>query len=58
VERRRLAPHFAAAFVAHELGDSGGPDMDRRFDFCPTDERDLVVRAAEAMMARVAGVPD
>jgi hypothetical protein len=32
--------------------------MDRRFDFCLTCERDLVVRAAEAMMARVVSVPD
>ena len=53
-----VAPHFAAAFVAHDLGDSAGPDMDRRFDFCLTCERDLVVRAAEAMMARVVSVPD
>jgi len=52
-----VAPHFAAAFVAHDLGDSGGPHMDRRFDFCLTYERDLVVRAAEATMARVASVP-
>ena len=49
-----LDPHFSAAFVAHDLGDTGGDDMQRRFDFCLTYDRDLVVAAARAMMARVA----
>ncbi len=48
-----IAPHFAIAFVARELGD-GGADMDRRFDFAVTYERDLAVSAARALMARVA----
>lgn len=48
-----LGPHFAAAFVARDLGDECA-DMDRRFDFALTYDRDLVVRAAGAMMSRVA----
>lgn len=47
-----LGPHFAGAFVARDLGDTG-PDMSRRFDFAMTYERDLVVRAARSLMARV-----
>ena len=49
-----IAPHFAAAFVARDLGDASGQDMDRRFDFCLTYERDLAVQAARALLARIA----
>jgi len=48
-----VAPHFAAAFSARDLGDSGGPDMDRRFDFQLTHDRYLAVRAARSLMARI-----
>jgi diguanylate cyclase (GGDEF)-like protein/PAS domain S-box-containing protein len=48
-----LGPHFAAALVAVDLGDTG-PDMERRFDFALTYDRDLVTQAASALMARVA----
>ncbi len=48
-----IDPHFAMAFVARDLGDSGA-DMDRRFDFAITYDRDLAVKAAQAMMARLA----
>ncbi len=48
-----IAPQFAAAFVARDLGDDG-PDSDRRFDFAITYERDLAVAAATAMMSRLA----
>jgi EAL domain-containing protein (putative c-di-GMP-specific phosphodiesterase class I) len=48
-----IAPHFAAAFVARDLGDSDD-DMSRRFEFVLTYDRDLAVRAATSMMARVA----
>lgn len=48
-----VAPHFAAAFSARDLGDSGGPDMDRRFDFQLTHDRELAVRAARSLMARI-----
>jgi diguanylate cyclase (GGDEF)-like protein/PAS domain S-box-containing protein len=48
-----VTPHFAAAFVARDLDDRG-PDMDRRFDFCMTYDRDLAVQAAAALMDRIA----
>jgi hypothetical protein len=48
------SPHFAAAFAARDLGDTGGDDMDRRFDFALTYDRDLAVRAARALMREVA----
>jgi EAL domain-containing protein (putative c-di-GMP-specific phosphodiesterase class I) len=50
-----IAPHFAMAFVARDLGDDG-LDMDRRFDFAITYDRDLAVSAARALMSRVADV--
>lgn len=50
-----IAPHFAMAFVARELGDAG-EDMERRFDFTTTYDRDLAIAAALAMMSRVAAV--
>lgn len=46
-----VGPHFAAAFVATDLGDDGS-DLDRRFRFAITYERELAVRAARAMMRR------
>ncbi|WP_369135416.1 EAL domain-containing protein [Modestobacter sp. I12A-02662] len=48
-----LSPHFSAALLARDLGD-GGPDLERRFAFALTYERDTVVRAARALMSRVA----
>ena len=48
-----LGPHFAAAFVARDLGDRG-PDFERRFDFAITYDRELATKAALAMMRRVA----
>ncbi len=50
-----IAPHFAVAFAARDLGDSGA-DMERRFDFAITYERDLAIAAAAAMMGRLATV--
>jgi EAL domain-containing protein (putative c-di-GMP-specific phosphodiesterase class I) len=47
-----LGPHFAGALVATDLGDDG-PDMERRFDFCLTYDRELVIAAAAALMRRV-----
>jgi len=49
-------PHFAAAFVARDLGDEDCADMDRRFDLCLTYDRALVVRAAEALLGRMAAI--
>ena len=50
-----IGSHFAMAFVARELGDAG-PDMDRRFDFAITYERDLAIHAARALMGRLADI--
>jgi hypothetical protein len=48
-----VGPHFAAALVARDRGDDG-PDADRRFDFVITHDRDLVLRAAEPLLDRLA----
>jgi EAL domain-containing protein (putative c-di-GMP-specific phosphodiesterase class I) len=50
-----VGPHFAAAFAARDVGDRG-PDMERRFDLALTHDRDLSVRAARALMSRIAPV--
>ena len=47
-----LGPHFGAAFVARDLGDTG-PDRERRFDFALTHDRELVTEAARSMMRRL-----
>lgn len=47
-----LGPHYAAALVARDLGDHG-PDLDRRFEFVLTFDRDLVVDVARSLIARV-----
>jgi hypothetical protein len=49
-----IAPHFAAAFVAQDLGDETCADMERQFDFCLTYDRDLAIEAAGGLLARVA----
>ena len=48
-----LGPHFSAALLARDLGDDG-PDVDRRFAYALTYDRDTVVRATAALLARVA----
>jgi EAL domain-containing protein (putative c-di-GMP-specific phosphodiesterase class I) len=47
-----VAPHFAGALIAADLGDDG-PDMERRFKFVNTRDRDVVVRAGRALMLKV-----
>ena len=47
-----LSPHFSAALLARDLGD-GGPDLERTFEYAFTYDRDTVVRAATALLARV-----
>lgn len=47
-----VGPHFAAGVIARDLGD-GGRDGDRRFSFCVTHERELVVQSARALLMRV-----
>ena len=52
-----LTPHFAAALLARDLGDTG-PDLDRTFEYALTYRRDVVVRAVSALISRVsAAVP-
>jgi diguanylate cyclase (GGDEF)-like protein/PAS domain S-box-containing protein len=48
-----VGPHFSAALLARDLGDTG-PDAERRFEYALTYRRDTVVRAAHALLARVA----
>ena len=52
-----LAPHFAAALLARDLGDDG-PDLDRRFEYALTYRREAVVRAACALLSRVVPAVD
>ena len=51
-----LGPHFAAALVAIDLGDTG-PDDERRFDYTVTYERSDVVAAARGLLARLRAAP-
>jgi diguanylate cyclase (GGDEF)-like protein/PAS domain S-box-containing protein len=48
-----LSPHFSAALLARDLGD-GGPDLDRTFEYALTYDRSTVIRAASALLSRVA----
>jgi len=48
-----VAPHFAAALLARDLGDAG-PDLERTFEYALTYRRDTVVRAANTLLSRVA----
>jgi DICT domain-containing protein len=45
-------PHFASCLTARDLGDSG-PDMQRRFEFVLTHNRELVIKAATALFSRI-----
>ncbi len=47
-----LSPHFSAALLARDLGDTG-PDLERTFEYALTYDRDTVVRAAHALLSRV-----
>jgi EAL domain-containing protein (putative c-di-GMP-specific phosphodiesterase class I) len=47
-----VGPHFAGAFVARDLGDSGA-DEDRRFEYFMTYDRDRVTAAAGALLGRL-----
>lgn len=50
-----IGPHFAGAFVARDVGDTGA-DINRRFDFHLTYERDLVSTLARALIAKIVPV--
>lgn len=47
-----VSPHFAAAFVARDLGDKT-TDADRRFDYVLTYDRALVTHAAQPLLERL-----
>lgn len=47
-----LAPHFSAALLARDLGDTG-PDALRRFEYALTYERSTVAAAGRSLLARV-----
>lgn len=49
-----LGPHFAAALLSRDLGDTG-PDDERRFDYVMTYDRDVVIEVARSLMARLEG---
>ncbi len=50
-----LAPHFAAALLARDLGGTG-PDAEREFEYAVTFDRDAVVNAAHGLLSRIAPV--
>lgn len=49
-----IGPHYAAALVARDLGDTG-PDHERRFEFVVTHDREIVLAAARSLMSRLTG---
>jgi diguanylate cyclase (GGDEF)-like protein/PAS domain S-box-containing protein len=51
-----LSPHFSAALLARDLGDSG-PDAQRRYEYALTYERTTVEQAGVSLVARVAAQP-
>jgi DICT domain-containing protein len=48
-----LAPHFAAALIAREFGDTTLPDLERTFEFVLSYDRGTVEAAAHSLMARI-----
>lgn len=48
-----LAPHFAAALLAADLGDQGA-ERERMFEYALTYDRDVVVAAMHSLLSRVA----
>ena len=47
-----MGPHFAGAFVARDLGDTGA-DAERRFEYFMTYDRERVAMAARALLHRL-----
>jgi hypothetical protein len=47
-----IGPDFAGALIARDLGDDG-PDMERRFAYVATSDRDLIAEAARSLMLKV-----
>lgn len=52
-----ISPHYCAALVAKDLGDTG-PDLDRRFSFCLTHDHELVTGIAEKLIERIIPMRD
>ena len=51
-----IGPHFASCLAARDLGDSG-PDLQRRFEFVLSHNRELAIKAATALFTRIAREP-
>lgn len=51
-----IGPHFASCLTARDLGDSG-PDLQRRFEFVLSHNRELVIKVATALFSRIASKP-
>lgn len=49
-----VAPHYAAALVARDIGDRPAEEMDRRFEFAMTHDRQLVSSLGRSLMSRIA----
>jgi hypothetical protein len=47
-----LSPHFSAALLARDLGDTG-PEMERRYEYALTYQRATVIAAAHQLLLRV-----
>ena len=47
-----VSPHFFAALIAQDLGDTG-PDTERRFDYILSYDRALVIQMATGLLARM-----
>jgi DICT domain-containing protein len=47
-----VSPHFSGALIARDVGDDG-PDLERRFDYVITHDRELVTEAARIMLGRI-----
>ncbi len=48
-----IGAHYAGALIARDLADTNVTDMDRRFSFLITHDRDLVLAAGRSLMSRV-----
>ena len=48
-----VGPHYAGALVARDLGDTG-PDLERRFEYAVTHDRELILEAARSLFRWVA----
>jgi EAL domain-containing protein (putative c-di-GMP-specific phosphodiesterase class I) len=52
-----VGDHYTGALIARDLGDDG-PEMDRRFEFMITHERETVLAAARSLMNRLLPVAE